>query len=64
MHMQTRGELGSRARPLLKNLYLRVVGMSLGGRREAGSAHTTAVRKKGTEALPSQWCSGENGKAR
>ena len=28
-----------------------VAGMSLGGRREAGSAHTTAARKKGSEAL-------------
>ena len=40
-----------------------VAGMSLGGRREAGSAHTTAARKKGSEALPRQRCLGENGKA-
>ena len=47
-----------------RKLYLRVAGMSLGGQREAGSAHTTAARKKESEALPNQWCLGENGKAR
>ena len=47
-----------------RKLYLRVARMSLGGRREAGSAHTTAARKKGSEALPSQRCLGENDKAR
>ena len=46
-----------------RKLYLMVAGMSLGGRREAGSAHTTAARKKGSEALPRQRCLGENGKA-
>ena len=46
-----------------RKLYLRVAEMSLGGRREAGSAHTTATRKKGSEALPHQRCLGENGKA-
>ena len=40
-----------------------VTGMSLGGRQEAGSAHTTAARKKGSEALPRQRCLGENGTA-
>ena len=33
-----------------RKLYLMVAGMSLGGRWEAGSAHTTAARKKGSEA--------------
>ena len=47
-----------------RKLYLRVAGMSLGGQREAGSAHTMAARKKGSEALPSQRCLGETGKAR
>ena len=46
-----------------RKLYPRVAGMSLGGRWEVGSAHTTAVRKKGSEAFPSQQCLGENGKA-
>ena len=46
-----------------RKLYLRVARMSLGRQREAGSAHTTAARKKGSEALPRQWCLGENGKA-
>ena len=46
-----------------RKLYLMVAGMSLGGRREAGSAHTTAARKKGSEALPRQQCLGENAKA-
>ena len=40
-----------------------VAGMSLGGRRQAGSAHTKTARKKGLEALPRQRCLGENGKA-
>ena len=47
-----------------RKLYLRVAGMSLGGQREAGSAHTTAARKKGWDTLPRQRCLGENGKAR
>ena len=47
-----------------RKLYLRVAEMSLGGWREAGSAHITAARKKGSEALPSQRCLGENDKAR
>ena len=47
-----------------RKLYLMVAGMSLGGWREAGSAHTMVVRKKGSEALPRLWCFGENGKAR
>ena len=46
-----------------RKLYPRVAGMSLGGRREAESAHTTTARKKGSEALPDQRCLGENGKA-
>ena len=44
-----------------RKLYLRVAGMSLGGRQEAGFAHTTAARKKVWEALPRQRCLGENG---
>ena len=36
-----------------RNLYLRVVGMWQGVRREAGSAHTTyGSEKKGSVALP------------
>ena len=46
-----------------RKLYLIVAGMSLGGRWEAGSAHTTIARKKGSEALPRHRCLGENGKA-
>ena len=46
-----------------RKLYMRVTGMSLGGWREAGSAHTTTARTKGSEALPRQRCLGENGKA-
>ena len=37
-----------------RKLYLRVTGMSLGGRREAKSSHTTVARKKGSEDLPRQ----------
>ena len=48
----------------LSKLCLRAAGMSLGGRRKAGFDHTTTARKKGSEALPSQRCLGENGKAR
>ena len=44
MHMQTVGSWGSRARPLSKNLYLRVTGTSA---RQVGSADNTAGRKKG-----------------
>ena len=40
-----------------------VAGMSLGGRRKVGSAHTTATRKKGSEALPRRRSLGENGTA-
>ena len=47
-----------------RKLYLMVAGMSLGGRWEAGSAHTMVARKKGLEDLPRQRCLGENGKAR
>ena len=47
-----------------RKLYLMVAGMSLAGWREAGSAHTTAARKKRWEALPHERCLGENGKAR
>ena len=48
---------------LRRKLYLMVAGMSLGGRREAGAAHTMAARKKRSEALPRQRCLGEYGKA-
>ena len=37
-----------------RKLYLRVVGMWLGGRPEAGSGQNMAWRKKGSEALPSR----------
>ena len=55
---------GSRARPVSKEVIPEGRRDVARGRREAGSAHTTAARKKGSEALPSQRCLGENGKAR
>ena len=61
MHMQTRGELGSRARPLSKNLYLRVAGMSATAGRICGQY---GREEEGSEDLMSLRCVGENGMGR
>ena len=43
-------------------IYLKVVGMWIGGRREAGSAHTRAMTK-GLEDLPRRRSARDNGAA-
>ena len=52
------GSWGSRARPLSKNLYLRVVGMSVAAGRICGQY---GREEEGSEDLPSQRFLGENG---
>ena len=55
------GIWGSRARPLSKNLYLRVVGMLAA----AGQICAQYDREEeGSEDLPSRCCVGENGTGR
>ena len=61
MHMQTRGSWGSRARPLSKNLYLRVVGMSVAEGRICAQYGREEER---LEDLLSRHCVGENGTGR
>ena len=61
MHMQTLGSWGSRARPLSKNLYLRVAGMSVAAGRICGQY---GREEEGSEDLPRQRCVRENGTGR
>jgi len=57
MHMQTHGEVGCRARPLSRNLYLRFCGMSAAADQLCGKY---GKEDEGSEAHPSWRCVGEN----
>ena len=63
MHMQRRSELGEvELRRFRRKIYLKIVEMWIGGRREARSAHTRATTK-GSEDLTRWRSARDNGAA-